>query len=384
MKNKTSIMDNKFLQAVGLLVGYVIGVGMFGVPFLVSRSGLVSFFVILAILGFIQYLIHLIYANIILETPGYHRMAGYASIYLGKKWKHFTFFAKTLGNYSALLAYIVITGIFLNQLLGPYLGGNEFVYASILFLLEAIVLFFGIGMIAKAELFMSGLLLFTVIFLVARGAPEIRAENFITLDWKYFFLPYGAILFALDGAGIIPTISKLLGKNKRQIEKTIIAGAIIPVVVVVAFTLVILGISGKGTTPDALTGISNILGDGVVIFSLIFGVLTMVTSFLGVSQCIKETLVWDYKVNNHAAWFLAAFFPYMLYLIGVTDLSKIISFAGAIFGGISAIIMILIFLNLRKRSKNKPAILKHLPGKALAGALIAIFILGIIYEIFMF
>ena len=47
------------------MVGYIVGVGMFGLPYLTVRAGWLSFIILLAVLGSAQYLIHLVYANMI-------------------------------------------------------------------------------------------------------------------------------------------------------------------------------------------------------------------------------------------------------------------------------------------------------------------------------
>jgi len=376
-------MRKNYFQAIAVMVGYVIGVGMFGLPFLISRAGLLSFFVILIILAFVQHFIHLIYANVILETPSSHRMAGYAGIYLGKFWKQVTFLAKLIGNYGALLAYIIITGIFLNQLLGPYLGGNEFIYASILFFIEAIIVFFGIGMIARAELFMTILLLLVVAMISVKGLGVISTDNYLLVDWKYFFLPYGAMLFAIDGNGALPMVVRLVKRDKNLVKKVVKIGTFLPVLVIFVFTLMVVGISGGSTTPDALTGMGVVLKDGVIFFALIFGVLTMITSFFGVAESIKETLWWDYKFNKRIAWALAVFVPYFLYVFGFKDLIEIISFAGAIAGGISAIVLILIFSRIEK-VKKRLILFKRKPNLIIIGLLISMFIAGIIYELWAF
>ena len=129
-------MRKNFLQALAVMIGYIIGVGMFGLPFLISKAGILTFFVFIILLGFVQYLLHLIYANLIIVSDGYHRLPGYAEIYLGKKGKIVVFVAKLVGSYGALIAYIIITGIFLNQLLSQYFGGSEFLYATSLFIIE--------------------------------------------------------------------------------------------------------------------------------------------------------------------------------------------------------------------------------------------------------
>ncbi|MBU4375113.1 hypothetical protein KKH38_01260 [Patescibacteria group bacterium] len=379
---KTKRPKNYYLAA-AVMVGYIIGVGMFGLPFLVSRAGLLSFIILIAALGLVQYLLHLIYANLIVVTEGYHRMPGYAEIYLGRRGKIIVFIAKLVGNCGALLAYIIITGIFLNQLLEPRFGGNEFIYASILFFVEAIIVFFGTKMIAKTELVMSGLLILVVALIAVKGYGAAEPSNYFLIDWKYILLPYGAMLFALDGGGSLPIVAKLLGRNKKSIKSIVRIGTFLPVIIISIFTLVVVGISGSQTTPDALTGAGLIINNGVIFFSLIFGVLTMVTSFLLVAQSIKETLRWDFKVNKYSAWAIAVFAPYILYVLGMKNLIDVISFAGAIAGGTSAIILILIFIKLSKQ-KNKLILFKRKPKKALAYFLILMFAGGILYEVFYF
>ncbi|MFH1427085.1 MAG: aromatic amino acid transport family protein [Patescibacteria group bacterium] len=376
-------MPKNYFKAIAVLIGYVIGVGMFGLPFLVSRAGLLSFFVFIILLGLAQYLLHLIYANVIIATKPYHRLPGYAAIYLGRKGKIIVFISKMIGNYGALLAYIIITGIFLNQLLSPIFGGSEFFYASLLFAIEAAIVFFGIGMIARAELMMSGLLLLVVILIAWKGWGAINISNYNVVTWQNFLLPYGAMLFALDGGGSLPIVAKLLKKDKDSIKSVIRMGTIISILVITMFTLVIVGISGSQTSPDALSGVGLILNDGVIFFALIFGVLTMVTSFFGVAQSVKEALWWDFKINKYAAWALAVFIPYGLYLVGLKNLIGVISIAGGVAGGLSAIILILIFRKMSKM-KNKLLLFKRPPGRAIIYFLIGLFICGIIYEAYYF
>ena len=206
------------------MVGYIIGVGMFGVPYLISRSGVLAFFIIIIGLGLAQHLLHLIYANVILVTKERHRLPGYADKYLGKNGKRVATAAKLIGNYGALLAYIIITGIFLNEILSPYLGGSEFIYATFLFVLMAAVIYFGIGMLARAELVMTIFLLLIIVLISIKGWGQVDSANYSLIDWPYILLPYGAILFAVDGNGSIPIVAKLLKRNPKDIKRVILIG----------------------------------------------------------------------------------------------------------------------------------------------------------------
>lgn len=380
-----------FFLALAVMIGYIIGVGMFGLPYLISKAGFFAFLLFIVLLGFTQHYIHLIYANLILVTKGYHRMPGYAEIYLGKNGKIIVSIAKFIGNYGALLAYIIITGIFLNELLSPIFGGNELIYATILFLLEALIIFFGIGMIARVELIMSGVLLFIVLLIAWKGWGVVDISNYNFLDWKYLLIPYGAMLFALDGNGALPIVVRLLDRDKASIKRVVRYGTMLPILVITIFVTVVVGITGGNTTPDALAGMKDVFNGGIISIALVFGIFTMVTSFLGVAESIRETLWWDFKVNKYMAWALAVFVPYVLYILGLKNLIGIISFAGAVAGGLAAIILILIFIKLKKQKekisilkKDKLTLFKYHPHNFISYLLITLFICGIIYEIISF
>ncbi|MEA3398705.1 MAG: aromatic amino acid transport family protein [Patescibacteria group bacterium] len=372
-----------YFKAIAVMVGYIIGVGMFSLPYLVAKVGVLGFFFWLAILVPVQHVIHLVYASMILATKKYHRLTGYAGIYLGPSGKFLVFIAKMIGNYGALLAYIIITGIFLHQLLSPIFGGSEFFYATVLFAIEAIIIYFGIGMIARAELFMTGLLLLVVMLVAWRGWGVIEISNYHVFDWKYFLLPYGAMLFALDGNGSLPMVAKLIKRDKKCFKSVIRAGYALSVLVIIAFTLLVVGISGSLTTPDALTGINQMIGNGVVFFALIFGVLTMITSFFGVAESVRETFMWDFNVNKKVAWALAVLVPFVFYVLGVRNLSEVVSLAGAVAGGLCAIMMFLIYLKMKK-TKNKSEFFKYSASNHLIYVLIAMFVCGVVYEIYYF
>lgn len=376
-------MTKRTTSALATIIGYVIGVGMFGLPYLTMKSGLLVFFVLLLFLGFVQYMLHLIYANVILETEGSHRMAGYAEIYVGRAGKYLTLAANVLGGIGAMLAYIIVTGKFLAPLLVPYFGGSEFIYANISFWLMATVIYFGVWAICKAEMLMTGILFLIVAAISFKGLGNIDAANFSLVQWKYFFLPFGALLFALDGLGSVPIIANVLGNNPANLKKAIKYGLLIPALVFLVFTLVVLGVSGDMTTVDALTGLAKAIGDGIVAISMVFGLLVVATSFFVVGESIKEELIYDLKVKEKLAFALSMFIPYILYLLGFNNLIQVISFAGSLAGGISAIMLLLMFRKMEKM--NKPlALFKHKPSSLLLGVLTSIFIFGIIYEIWIF
>ena len=380
MFNKKHKKTKRYFQAIAVMVGYIVGVGMFGLPYLTVRAGWIVFAILLIVLGLAQYFVQLIYANMIVISRSFHRLPGYVEKYLGLKGKWSVFAAKLIGNYGALLAYIIISSIFLRQLLNPFLGENLILYASIIVAIEAIIVFKGIRAISKAELYMSALLFFVVCLMAYKGKDIIDMKNYLAIDWKNILLPYGVMLVALDGNGSLPIVGRLIKKDAVLFKSVIRASMIISSLILVLFVFVVVGVSGVNTTPDALVGVQQIFTNGVITLALIFGLFSIMTSIIGVAESIKETFWWDFKVNKTVSWALAVFIPYILYLIGITDLIGVVSFIGAVGGGFCAIVMLSVFLKIKKKKSKMPMFTRK-PPNALVYLLIGLFVIGMVYEI---
>jgi amino acid permease len=373
-------MNKNYLLAIATLMGTIIGVGLFAIPYVINKAGILPLLFYIIVLAIIQYFLHLLFAEVVLSTKDKHRLPGFVGKYVGSKTKVATFFIEMLGAYGSILAYIVIGAIFLHQLLNPYLGGAVFVYAVALFIFVSLITYFDMKMIAGTELVLTACLILAIGLIAWKGFNHIDIINYNLINWRYIFLPYGPIFFAVGGGAAIPEMCRLLANQKEKIRSAIAWGTFIPAILMFVFVLVILGITGQGTTPDTLTGLGLIIKDGVVFFSLIFGLLAVLTSYIVISQAAEEVYQWDLGLTNKVSWFLANFVPFFLYIIGWTDLIKIIGFTGAVTGGLSGIILIFLVFRVKDKREISPAVQNKLT-KPLAYFLSSLFILGLIYEV---
>jgi amino acid permease len=378
--NKNRNMSKNYLLAITTLMGTIIGVGLFAVPFVVNKAGVMPLFALMIGLAIAQYFLHLLFAEAVLSTKDKHRLPGLAGKYLGQKRKVVTFIVEVVDAYGSILAYIIIGGLFLHQLLSPYFGGSAFVYSTGVFILVSLITFFDIKLIAGTELVLTTLLVVAIGLISWRGFGHIQFSNYHLINWQNAFLPYGSILFAVTGAAAIPEVCRLLAYEKEKIKSAVAWGTFLAAGLMLFFILVILGISGAQTSPDTLAGLSAVLNDGVVTFSLIFGLLCIFTSYIVIAQATEEILEWDFKLNNKLAWFLAGFIPYFLYLIGWSDLTRVVSLTGAVCGGLLGIILIWLTFEV-KANPEKVSIVNNKLTKPLAYFLSGLFILGIIYQL---
>ncbi len=357
------------IYAIATLSGTIIGVGLFALPYLTLQ---LNFWVMLAyfvVLGILAIFIHLFFGELALKTPDYKRLPGFARIYLGKKGEKIAYFSTIIGIFGALLAYMIVGGEFVTELLAPVLGGNLLIYTLLYFAIGAALMYFGIKAIAKVQFW--GLILFFIILLAIflRGLPFIESSHLLTEpDFSYLFLPYGIVLFSLWGVSLVPEAEELLIGRKHNFLKIIPISVIIPIIIYLFFIYLILGITGPDTTESALAGLRHTLGDGIVTLALLFGLITTFTSFIALGLTLKKVLWFDLKLSRNLAWALTCFVPLAVFLSGAQSFILVTSFVGGVMLGIDGILVLLMYRKIK-------------PRHFLIFPLLLILMIGIIYQI---
>jgi len=370
-------ISKNYFRAIATMIGTIIGVGMFSVPFVINQSGMYLFFAFIVIFGFVQYYMHLVYAEIFLSTKKRHRVPGYVQEYFGERFKKPALVIVLISTNLTILSYLIIGGIFLNKLLSPVFGGTEFVYSVSMFFLAAILTFRGVKFIAKTELAMSAIFFMVIGIIVFRGFPHIEPLNYQTIDWSNFFLPYGPIFMAIGGMTAIPTVCTLLSHKKENIRSAIFWGTLIPIIITILFVITVVGVSGSATSPDSIVGLSGVLGNNVLLVSLIFGLVSIITSLIIFVEATREIYWWDLGIDKTHAWVFSLVIPFFLFLLGVNNLTTVVSLSGAVIGGIVSIIYIFLILKVKK-NKQQESIITVRINNQIAFGLIVLFILGFI------
>lgn len=369
-------MNKNFYYATATLIGAIVGVGIFNLPYVFSRAGFLVGLFFLFLLSGVALLIHLFYGEIILRTPGKHRLVGYAQIYLGGWGKALITFTSIFTSYGALLAYIIVGGKFLQTIF----GGSEFVWSLLFFVFCSLAIFFGLRVVAQIEILMALFLIIMAGSISVKGWPAVKLDNFFTLDWSYFFLPYGVIFWAVTGGVAIPEMKEIFKENCRLFKKAIIWGSLLPVFIYILFVFTVVGVTGELTSVEAIKGLVQVLENHTIILGAIFGLLAVITSFLVIGLFLKKTFWYDYKVNRHLSWGLTCFIPLIAYLLHLRDFGAVIGFLGAALCGLEGIVLVLIYQKAKKFGQRRPEYSLNLPAPIIYG-LILLLAIGIIYQI---
>ena len=373
--------NSKLFYPFAIFTGTIIGVGLFGLPYVALQSGVFTVVALFVLIGALVVLIHLLFGEVVLRTPGVHRLPGYVNIYLGNKSKTAVLFTTIFGYFGALLAYLVIGGEFFWGLLSPSLAGEQWLYTSLFFGAGSLLIWRGTKSIAKVEFWFLGLFFVLLLFLGLKGGSQIDLNNFVLFNSKNIFLPYGVIIFSLWGLPVVPEVRELLQGNEGKIKNVFISGIILAALTYLSFIFIVLGISGGWTTSDALLGLREFLPNSIVNLGLFFGVITTFTSFLTLGLTLKKIFYYDYKKPKPVAWLLACGMPLLLYILGFDEFILIISLVGAVAMGTEGVLVFLMHQRAKRVGKRlNPEYEIRMP-RGVAYILSGMLVVGILFEI---
>jgi tyrosine-specific transport protein len=376
-KKEVNEKNKKFFVAVSILVGTCVGAGILGLPYVASKTGFSITFLYLLGLGGIVLLVNLYLSEIILRTKEKHQLIGYAEKYLGRKGRHFMEFAVVFGIYSAMVAYTLGIGeslsfLFFGDITHSILFGVIFGF-FMLFLLKG-----GIKSLKRFEKWGVLIVLSLFFFIVLTFSPNINYENLLELNFGYFLIPFGVVLFSMMSFHSIPEMRFVVNDDGKLFKKAVLSGTLISILIYILFSLVIVGTFGQNT-PEVAT-----LALGPVFIFL--GIFTMFTSYFAMGNSLMDNFKFDERYTERSSWILASIIPIIIFLI--TQLSKFFSFTkilsigGVISGGSIAVLVLLMIKKAKRYGDRKPEYSVHSRWFWII-LFILIFIFGVVSELFL-
>jgi len=362
-----------FLLPLATMLGTIIGIGIFGLPYVAVKAGLPLMFLYFVVLGSLVGVVHLMFCELSLNTPDYKRLPGFCRIYLGEWARSLAVVSNIIGFFGILVAFMIVGGEFLYEFAGPLFQGPAVLYNYAYFFAGAILIFFGINIVSRVGFL--GLAMFFIIFiaLALKGMPFFELSNLTTHIGGAgdIFLPYGAVLFSLWASSSIPEVEEMLGRKEKKylLKPVVMTASIIALVTYVLFIIMIVGITGEKTATSALVGLKDAIGGSAASLFFLFGLIISFNSFIIVGLTLKKILSYDLRIEKHAAWGLVAIVPPILFMAGFKNFIDIFNLVGGVLLGIDGLLILMMY----KKLKPDRALLIY--------PLAAIFIGGMAYEI---
>ncbi len=341
----------KFIGAVAIMAGTVIGVGVFGLPYVAAQAG---FGVVVAYLlwGTVTaVLASLVFGELMYRSRHIHRVPGYVADYLGPRWGKLVFASATIGLLGGQLVYLLVGGHFLHQLLEPAVGGGEWAYVAAYAVAGSLIIYASGRVLAGSELLMLPVMLLTIGLIVAASSTLADWTRLIPMQPAKALLPYGVVMFSIWGISAVGETRDYLGaRHARLLKPAVVASYAICAVAYLAFTASVLAATGPATTPDALGGLRQRLGTGVVAPFYLFGVLTTFTSYISIGQTIKKIFVYDAHWPAAGAWLLTATVPLALYAAGLTNFLLVMGLVGSVTLGVDSVALLAAYRRSQRRA----------------------------------
>jgi len=378
-------------EAIAVLVGTIIGAGVFTLPYVAVRSGLLIAVGWLIIVSFVIIYLHLAFGEVILRTKKDFRLPGYIGYYLNSSAKKFVLLITFLTFSFSLLIYLLLGSQFLGVILNSLWPDFSFPQGLLVFFLwlcfSLTVLSKSRG-VSKINFYLSFALLILFLIIIGFALPHFNSENInlfnFTNHWNWL-IPYGAVFFALSGMVAIPEAAKVLekrGEKREKLKKVIIIGTLIPAFCYLAFILTVVGVSGSSTTMEAIQGLKGILGNSIILLGAGLGFLAVATSYLVFASYIKNSFINDFKWSYFISHFLVVVGPLLLYLLRLENLVKLISFTGGMLGGFEGIMLILVLRKAKQQGDLEPPYQVPL-NKVFVAIFIAVLIIGALCQTFL-
>ena len=342
-------------KAVLTMVSAIVGAGIFGLPTMFAYIGFWPGTILFGFMACLTIATHLFMVEIVLTHKHHSRLTGYAGKELGPLAHWISAWTFPLQMVGSCVAYIILAGEFLT-LLSSYLGFSLplIAWQVIFWLGGALIVFFGLKMVAKIESHTVWILmaLMVVAAVVATSvAPADTVTRFFT-TWNPAWAPFGVFLFALSGLPAVGEVVDLVGHHPRNSYRVVLLGT-----AAAAILSWIFGTALAMSSPTtALTGdpidLMRALPSVLSWLIPLIGFIAVSGTFVMMSQSLRSTLHIDFRIPSRAAWYMAMITPFAIMMVINRDFISVIGAIGAIFGAINGILTALIFIKICERRRT--------------------------------
>ncbi|MFH1759018.1 MAG: aromatic amino acid transport family protein [Patescibacteria group bacterium] len=369
---------NKVIFSIGIMAGTIIGAGVFSLPYIFMQIGVLNGLVFLVAMAVVMALFHLFYADLVVTTRGRHNFVGFMKIYLGKAGMVFGIITSVIQMMFVLVIYLVLVKSFI-ALIFPtsYSPGGVLLF----WILGSIVACSTLRRLAMIEFLVAAgmVVIMALVFVFALPSLFEVSLNNAVLGVGNFLLPIGPLFFALAGRVAVVEVVRELGKGqKKKIKLSIILGTILPALIYALFILAVVVLSGS-VTSDAVSGLVGNLPLWVLALISVLGCLSLWSSYTIIGFDVNDILKVDLKIPAFLRVAFIVLAPMVFYMLGFQNFIKLVTFAGAVFTPIVAVLIILMWFKAKKRY-GQMALLKNMPGWAMV-ALTIFFVIVLVDQI---
>lgn len=367
-------MNKSAVLSVGLLAGTIIGAGIFSLPYLFSRVGIILGITYLFVFSGVYIAFYFMYSSLLLKEEKPHDFFKLAEKNLSAPYSKIASFFAICELLFVLVVYLILAEKFLDFSLGI----NGIFSVCLFWALCSIFMFVRLRWLEIIEVLSTFSIIALIIFIFFLGGTTTNIPNLSffpeTFDWRLLLLPFGPLLFSFSGRS---AISKMVeeyrktkgSKNEFSIKTSFIWGTLIPAAIYFFFVLGVFRLGGN-ISPDTLSGLTFLPPIICGLLGLL-GLIALWDSYFVIGINIKDILVLDARWPRWVGFGVPLFLPLVLYFFGLKDLILVLGLAGGIFTACAGIFVTRMWQNAFPLNKFTKA----------SHVLYIVFSIAIVYEI---
>jgi len=319
MKNPTL----KIFTAALMISGNTIGAGILGLPILGGMAGALP-----SIAGLMAIWMVMLGTAFVLAwrmTSHGPEVEGLPSLFqkeLGPFGKGFATIGYLINYFGILVAYLCGGATIITHLFN--LDVPQSIVTLILFAILTGITLFGVEVVRKSNTVLMALLFVAFLYLIIISGKSVHLQWFQYADWRFFPAVFPVFICTFTYHNTIPIVVRVLDYDRPSVNKALIVGTVIPLILSILWTLSVIGclpLEGVGEDTihnafkenfPATIPLAHILDSNVfTTVSLIFSLLAIATSYMavgtGLLNFMKDLSRQLFKKRNHATDALLAF-----------------------------------------------------------------------------
>lgn len=319
MKEITSEARLTFAEATSIIVGHGVGSGILAVPYLASRNTWWDIIWIIALVYFVNLLMHYMIAELSYNNSGAQFIKCLENeLFTGKAKKIVTWIAFGLLGLSVLAnvsSFVSGAGAVFNA----WFGIPDWAGMLIFFILAALVVLFGMKLVGIAEkISVWAMIGVIIVLLVATLKSPLSPLPYEFHASSNLLALYSMVSFSLSAVMSVPQVVKGLNGDAKRVRRAIATGTGINVgLILLITTMTLIGAGSAITQNGALVDLSAHLGGWVSVVGFIFSLLALATSFWANTLNLRDIVHEQTNMGLRKSYLISCMPSVLLALFGL-------------------------------------------------------------------
>ncbi len=298
-----------------LVLGTSVGGGMLGLPIMTAQGGFYPSCFMMVLSWFFMTLTGLIMAEL---TCRIKQNANLLTLYSARFPKFGAIASITIYFvlfYSLMVAYILALGRMVFEGLSSFNGALSLSQTVVTAL---VALFFGLvvwGMrsfLSAVNTFLVGVMALAYVGFIGFGSEIVQADRLQRVDWTQALTSLPLIFTSFGFQGTVPSLSSLMGYDRKSIVKAILYGTLATLFIYVLWQMIVLsaipfeghmGLEYAMTMGfDAVTPLqyhlTSTVSSSLLLYGKLFALSAVATSLIGVSIGVNDFIADIFKVHH--------------------------------------------------------------------------------------